>query len=333
MCPDRADENVLLYIYEYLQWVGMKQSCSMLLFESPVKIDASVVDLSEISDPEFCPRLHRLLVGKEDSFGEEEDELQNIFEPTAGDVPGLIHPFSGSIRSRSASQLKITDEMKDESPKISRTSSLPKTIASKIKSEERLINFSFEEPSALKIDLEKGKEELKEPLGKPLREQETSNRNILDLTFTPEQPMFASRKPIDEQISTKKPTEAVHPLDDEISSITSDDEKEKISFENRNNNIQNTSINEDDANEANNLSHEEDKSSPGKNQNVHVDKNLNSLGKKSSGGRDSYGNDDFDDISTSEMLSLEIEEDDTQDISVATDTFGMSACDHIVNLK
>lgn len=58
--PERANARILGLIFEYLQWVGMKQTNSVLLSESPVTVDLSIYG-SRVEGSDYLPDLCKLL--------------------------------------------------------------------------------------------------------------------------------------------------------------------------------------------------------------------------------------------------------------------------------
>jgi hypothetical protein len=414
MIPERADEKVLYYIYEYLQWIGMKQTCSVLLSESPVKIDVSREVLSKVSEPEFMPKLSSMmLVTSRESRGGDNDSTVNLSidrghcsDVIAASAEGVPPPAATAGTGKAGDEplqpgddlralVNNGSEVRIVSTGNGRERSGEKVGRSHEESEERLIEFSFEEPKEDTLkqdDVKSSSNSKKEPLSvvslfQPSEESTPIRPALngsggpgLNVTFTPENPIFPFEskratnnnnnnadkdKPIvtsslgkmGHSIFSPEETPLLNRLiaegQEQLANLSLNRDTSSISNgwedssgggnEDEEGLVSSRKDDEEEAPQSNaskpfsNGEFKTVKSSPDSdaNQNVsNVDKNSNvNSGRKSSAGKDSYPSNEFEDLSTSDMLSIEIDEDDTQDISIPTDTVGMSSCEHVVSLK
>ncbi|CAL8109386.1 unnamed protein product [Orchesella dallaii] len=352
----RADGKILGLIFEYLQWIGMKQTNSVLMSESPVGVDVSIFESKDRADPEYRPELCRIL-----------DDLNITEEEEDKGSPTRSHNYSrdefedSKLTSESGHNEKHKESFNEGKDNHGEANVSLKEIrqaeknASPNNGEERgdaienpIEDFDegslFEDnPSftstpnkSLNASLEKGEQDsdnminFNSPIIKGLDHSRphVTLRQKLDVNLDPFQSPVGTPKSgrlsMGANFTGLNPQPSISDATKHLEEIQSNIEEEENSEASKDN----ESVHSDkpeperdftkvdfklEAKSSTKYENDDEK----QNESLKNDVPLRSL----------------DDDSTSDFMETLTMEEDTQDISIASDSKGMSSCEHAVSLK
>ncbi|ODM98721.1 hypothetical protein Ocin01_07954 [Orchesella cincta] len=348
--PDRADSKIMGLIFEYLQWVGMKQTNSILLSESPVEIDLPSFESKDRTDPDYRPELCKLL----EDLNVTEDEEEDKGSPTRS------HNYSRDEfeDSKLTSESGLNEKHNESNEQVQAD-----------ESQNEIHSRTFDKTASIIIN--KGDDRI-DAVETPVVVEDLDERSVEEnpsLTSTPNKSLNASlenednnsdmlinfNSPIIKGLDHSRPHVTLRQkLDvnlDPFQSPVAASKSGRLSMGANFTAMNPTPLKEDGSNreeQVNNAESKENSEVSKDNESVHSNKPERDvakvdfhLGAKDDATQEENHNESLknvpqrslDDDSTSDFMETLTMEEDTQDVSIASDSKGMSSCEHAVSLK
>jgi len=301
--PSRADPIILNQIFEYLQWVGMKNTASLFLSESPFNIETK--SLGDSEEPALCGLFEKANKSTRLSSG-----LNQSHTTTPSATPVVNKTFTSKFMGTPLSPTgKDGSFFTPLSPK--------RDLLKGIEFGESLDEDDFLRNDEVNINSMQSMQS--EPVDSPLQ---TPGGNSDSIPTTP--------------AATSTPDNIDNENENENEKNTSKSEEQEASEMSQAENEINAS--KSDVVEALEKSQAENEKNTSKSDEVEAseksenEKNASKVAEASEVLEKSQPSEENDD-SISDLLDSVQLDDNTQDISIDSDSRGMSSCEHVVNLK